>query len=138
MKCRPRYGLCGESARKRSAAKAQISEPNFEPGQRPSRAFPGSTVSARDSNLPAILASGAIDPNTDGTLPTTFGHSSHGFRKRGCVSLFDLRHPRPSEDYLYKCYPFGPIADDGIAIFIFSADACGDLLAWTLWKDEQA
>jgi hypothetical protein len=60
------------------------------------------------------------------------------FRKRGCMSLFDLRQPPPNEDYLYRCSPFGAVACNGIGILILSPSACDDLVPWTLWRDQQA
>jgi hypothetical protein len=92
------------------------------------------------SNLPAILTAGAIQPNTEGTLATTFGHSKNSyFRNRGCVSVFDLRTPPPDENFLWRCSPFSPARDpQGLAIFILSSAACADLLPWTGWKVEQA
>jgi hypothetical protein len=82
------------------------------------------------SNLPAILSSGAIEPNSDDTSASTFGHSQKSyFRKRECVSVFDLRAPRP-DDFDWRCWPF-PWTGTGLAIFILSPDACAGLLPWT-------
>ena len=92
------------------------------------------------SHLPAILASGAITPNLDSTLSTTFGHSKNSyFRKRGCVSLFDLRGARPTDDVLWKCSPFHlSRASHGLAILILATVACQNLMSWEAWRSEQA
>jgi hypothetical protein len=88
------------------------------------------------ANVPAITAAGAIEPNIDGAFATTFGCSSNSyFRNRGCVSLFDLRAPRPDEMYLHKCWPFRPGKH---AILSVSPTAYTALLPWTLWRDEEA
>jgi hypothetical protein len=91
------------------------------------------------ASLPAILAAGAIEPNLDSAFETTFGHSRNSyFRARGCVSLFDLRGPRP-EGSLERCWPFRPAVEGrGLAVFVVSLAACADLRPWTGWEEERA
>lgn len=88
----------------------------------------------RRENIQSILTGGGIAPNPDGLLRTTFGSSEASyFRKRGCVSLFDLVHP--SEDQIKEriadCWPFQTAAPDSdIAILIVKASAYGSLIRW--------
>jgi len=91
--------------------------------------------------LSSILADGQIKPNTDGTLPTTFGSSSNAyFRKRGCVAVFDYR-AEPTEEikfYRSKCWPFMPARDcnEGIAILLLKPDVYANLIPWTQSKED--
>lgn len=93
--------------------------------------------------LPSIIDCGEIKPNTDGSLPTTFGFSKNSFfRNRNCVSLFDYRS-EPTEEiigYRLRCYPFRPAdpPNGGIAILILKPEAYDNLIPWTLWKEENA
>lgn len=90
--------------------------------------------------LPAIIESSEIRPNSDGSLPTTFGYPKNGFfRNRNCVSLFDYR-TRPTEeikDFRRRCYPFSPSRppNGAIAILILKSDVYGTLVPWIKWKE---
>jgi hypothetical protein len=91
------------------------------------------------AHWPAILASGAISPNTDGQLPTTFGSSRNSyFRNRACVSLFDYRDP-PDEDIHFsrsKRWPLQPEArsTSGLTFAFLSPQSYARLIPWTNWK----
>ena len=93
--------------------------------------------------LPSIIKCGEIRVNTDGVLPTTFGFSNNSFfRNRDCVSLFDYRS-EPTEEirsFRLRCYPFRPAdpSNEGIAILILQSKVYGNLVPWTLWKEERA
>jgi len=93
--------------------------------------------------LPSIVESGEIRPNTDGSLPTTFGYPKNGFfRNRNCVSLFDYRLEPTEEikDFRRRCYPFSPARppNGAIAVLILKLEVCGALVPWTRWKEEKA
>lgn len=90
-------------------------------------------------NIEAILSSGALLPNTDGRLETTFGSSANSFfRLIGCLSVFDYRKQEVPDiaEYRGRCYPFqaarpgGP----GIAILMLKPESYQELLPWTEWS----
>jgi hypothetical protein len=89
----------------------------------------------------AICASGEIQANEEGRLPSTFGFSANSyFRNRGCVSLFDYRTP-PDEkirDFRSRCWPFQAArsADEGIAILVLERSVEANLISWSQWKEE--
>lgn len=92
---------------------------------------------------PAIQRTGAILPNIDGSLATTFGSSKNSFfRNRGCVSVFDYREPPDEEiiDCRRRCYPFQPAAPGGkgITLLVLNSSLHEHLQPWTLWQDEKA
>jgi len=92
---------------------------------------------------PAIQRSGAILPNSDGALETTFGSSRNSFfRNRGCVSVFDYRGEIDEEviDCRRRCYPFQPAlpGSDGIVVLFLNAVIHEHLLLWKLWQNEEA
>lgn len=91
---------------------------------------------------PQILATGAIEPNSNGRLPTTFGNYDSFFRKRGCISVFDFRLPPNDEilDFRRRCWPFQAATpgDEGIAILILNSSIYPVLITWNRWKDENA
>lgn len=95
----------------------------------------------RRAYWPAIYASGEIQPNNEGCLPTSFGYSANSFfRKRGCVSLFDYRLP-PDElirDYRSRCWPFqaARAENGGISILILDRSVEDNLISWLKWKEE--
>lgn len=98
---------------------------------------------ARREHWPAIEASGALLPNPDRSLPTTFGSSANSFfRNRGCICLFDYRAPPDDtiREYRRRCYPFQPAApgNAGVAILVLNQSVHGELLPWTLWKEAGA
>jgi hypothetical protein len=88
---------------------------------------------------PAILRSGAISPNADGQLPTTFGSSANSyFRNRACVSLFDYRQA-PDEEIRFsrgKCWPLQPDArhTSGLTFAFLAPQSYARLIPWTNWK----
>lgn len=91
-------------------------------------------------NIEAILSSGALLPNTDGRLETTFGSSAKSlFGLIGCVSVFDFRKqdvPNIAE-YRRRCYPFQADhpGDAGIVIFMLKPESYKVLLPWTEWSE---
>lgn len=92
---------------------------------------------------PAIVASGELLVNEDGSLPTTFGcsHNSY-FRKRKCVSVFDYRAPLDEtiRDFRSRCYPFQAAepGSEGIVILVLSPSIHHKLIPWTRCKEENA
>jgi len=94
----------------------------------------------RSANVASILQAGGISPNKDGTFPSTFGSADNSFfRKRGCVSVFDLAHPTPEDIqvHLCSCWPLQTARPgSGIAIFILASAACKALVSWERWKEE--
>lgn len=95
------------------------------------------------ANLPAILASGRISANLDGTLPTAFGASRNSFfRLRDCVSVFDYRTATDEEidKSLTKCTPWqaGRMCGFEIAIFFLNNAAGSRLEPWPLWKTTES
>jgi len=88
---------------------------------------------------PSIQRAGAILPNAEGELPTTFGSSSKSFfRRRGCVSVFDYRLEDGSR--LHGCHPLQAAVpgEEGVAVLLL-ADAIQDkLIPWSRCKDEGA
>ena len=89
--------------------------------------------------LEAILTSGEIRANGDGSLQTTFGYTNGFFRKRNCVSLFDHRRTATDEirHFRTNCWPLS-LAHNGIAILLLIPDIYDALIPWTRWKEEEA
>ncbi len=86
---------------------------------------------------------GAIVPNSNALLPTTFGVSKNSyFRNRGCVSLFDYREPETEEikKYRSRCDPMQAAEPgaDGISILIFEKSLHARFVSWEGWKKEAA
>ena len=84
--------------------------------------------------LDAILTTGEIRPNADGTYSSPFGSSNSFFRKRGCVSVFDLR-TASAQDRLSRCHPL-QIGERMAFLFVAKA-AWSVLVPWTRWEEEQ-
>jgi hypothetical protein len=98
------------------------------------RVFHVTTRAAYD----AIVVTGEIKPNFDGVNPSPFGSRGSFFRKRGCVSLFDLRAASATEidDYLCRCHPLQ--AGERIVFLFLARAAWNVLIPWTQWQQEQA
>lgn len=95
-------------------------------------------------NAVSIAKSGAIQPNVDGQLPSSFGSSQRGFfRLRGCVSVFDFKSPDEAtvRDSLWKCAPWYAArrkCDFELAVYFLAAQACDSLLSWKLNHEQRA
>ncbi|MCS3360017.1 hypothetical protein NYL07_09160, partial [Xanthomonas translucens pv. translucens] len=92
---------------------------------------------------PAIQRAGAVFPNIDGSLASSFGSSANSFfRNRGCVSVFDYRESPDEEivDFRRRCYPFQPAApgNEGITVLVLNTSLHEHLQPWTRWQDEKA
>lgn len=89
-----------------------------------------------------ILADGMIRSNKNQDFEFTFGQSENSyFRKRGCVSVFDLRSVTPSqlEDALSKYYFLNPSFVANHPVFLFLNQSwCEQLIPWSKRKDEEA
>ena len=94
------------------------------------------------NNFSGIVQASEIRPNVDGAFPSRFGDRSNGFfRKRGCVSLFDLRDvdDETLERQLMKCRPLGTSFGFYDAIVLVVSRAVHPrLISWERWKDEKA
>lgn len=93
----------------------------------------------RRRNMEAIHCSGALLPNADGQLETTFGSSANSFfRLMGCVSVFDYRKQNVPEiaEYRGRCYPFQAARPGGagIAILMLKQESYQKLVPWTEWS----
>ncbi len=93
------------------------------------------------SNLHKILKTKVV--NAAGGGEKTFGFGSNGFfRKRECVSMFDLREPNHEEfDFsLMKCHPLQPLTTKGrsVAVLFLADSAYPRLVSWSHWKKEEA
>ncbi len=82
-----------------------------------------------------VRSDGVIKSNQSGELGFTFGQSRFSyFRKRGCVSVFDLRTATPEQidDSLHKYYFLNPPFSKNRPVFLLLADACSEqLLPWS-------
>lgn len=89
----------------------------------------------------AILAAGAVEPNTVGR-ESPFGDTGSGFfRLRGCVSLFDYRAYGSAEweEHAYKCLPTLPLRENfAIVVLLLHEDQHAKLVPWNMWKEEEA
>ncbi|MEG2804744.1 MAG: hypothetical protein RSA25_11280 [Stenotrophomonas sp.] len=90
-------------------------------------------------HMEAIICSGALLPNADGHLETTFGSSANSFfRLNGCVSVFDYRNHEVAgiAEYRRRCYPFQAARPGGagIAILMLKPESYQELLPWTEWS----
>lgn len=90
---------------------------------------------------PAIAKAGAILPNRDGSLRTTFGSSENSFfRNRDCVSVFDYRLPLDEKikSFRNRCHPFRPAepGTDGIAIAVLKSSLYSQLIPWSKWQEQ--
>lgn len=89
-----------------------------------------------------IVSDGIIKPNADGGFAFTFGQSKNSyFRKRNCLSLFDLRAATPQQIYdsLEKYYFLNPPFTENRPVYLFLNACCFDkLVPWTKWKEENA
>lgn len=86
-------------------------------------------------NWPRIKAAGAVLPNADGSLTTTFGRSDNSFfRTRNCVSVFDWRDGPAGEPGSFRssCWPFQPAepGNTGVAVLLLRRSVENRLLAW--------
>jgi len=92
-------------------------------------------------NIPLIVKSGAILPNTENKWNSLFGNSENGFfRLRGCVSLFDYRDygSEEWEAHAYKCNPTQIFHQtDSVSILVLSDKYHGRLESWINWKLEE-
>lgn len=88
--------------------------------------------------LPAIEATGALLPNQDGKLPSTFGLRSNSFfMKRNCVMLFDYRTVPEDRYYRSRCRPLQAAhPGGGVAILFITAAIHDRLELWTKSKEE--
>jgi hypothetical protein len=85
----------------------------------------------------SILKQGAIKSNETGEFPYSYGMSENSyFRKRGCVSVFDLRAIR-FEHWEFAELPTGfgaflnPAAAQNKPVFLFLRDCCDEnLIKW--------
>lgn len=89
-----------------------------------------------------VMSDGVIRANADGRFSFTFGQSENSyFRKRNCVSVFDLRARTPEqiEDSLGKYYFLNPSFAENRPVYLFLNASCFDkLVPWTKWKEERA
>jgi hypothetical protein len=89
----------------------------------------------------AILAAGAVEPNTV-ERASPFGNTRNGFfRLRGCVSVFDYRaYGSPKwQEHAHKCLPTSPLREDRPVVVLFlKEEHHPDLIPWSKWKDEAA
>ncbi|MDI6727158.1 MAG: hypothetical protein QMD32_09320, partial [Smithellaceae bacterium] len=89
-----------------------------------------------------ILETGTINLNQDGSLGYTFGQSETSyFRRRGCISVVDLREVKQEEldDGLLKYYFLNPSFAKNKPVFLqLSPSTYATLIPWSRWKDEQA
>lgn len=92
--------------------------------------------------LRGIEASGAILPNIDNSFPSRFETRPNGFfRKRGCVSVFDLRTATDDqiEQCLHRCFPLRrDYQDDPPVVLVLAPEAYSDLESWEAWNTEEA
>ena len=92
-------------------------------------------------NIPLIVKSGAILPNTANKWNSLFGNSVNGFfRLRGCVSLFDYRDYglEEWEAHAYKCTPTQIFHQtDSVSILVLSDKYHDRLESWINWKLEE-
>lgn len=93
-----------------------------------------------ESSFIKIFETGAIEPNTNGRFPYTFGQSTNSYgSKRGYVCLFDLRAvPDDKLDLGLSKYHFlNPSHTENRPVFlIMSPEIYGELIPWTTWKEE--
>lgn len=95
------------------------------------------------ANRDSIAAAGAILPNLDYRLPSSFGASREGFfRLRGCVSVFDYRQVSDErlEDSLWRCSPWNAVrrCQYQLAVYFLAPEACAVLESWHLWGQQEA
>jgi len=95
-----------------------------------------------DSAVAQIISEGVVRSNSDGRFRFTFGQSQNSyFRKRNCVSVFDLRSATPEQidDSLEKYYFLNPSFTDNRPVYLFLNTCCsGRLVPWIRWKEESA
>jgi hypothetical protein len=93
------------------------------------------------SGYQAILAAGAVEPNT-GERESPFGNTENGFfRLRECVSVFDYRAYGSAEweEHAFKCLPTSPLREDRtIVVLLLHEQHHSKLVPWSKWKDEEA
>ena len=97
-------------------------------------------VTTREAYV-AIREAGAIRPNIS-TFPSPFGKYQSFFRKRGCVSVFDLRTATP-EQISVSVGKSGLLSPGRSGkwpqVYLFLASECFErLVPWTRWKEEDA
>lgn len=92
--------------------------------------------------VPQIISEGVIRSNADGRFSFTFRQSENSyFRKRNCVSVFDLRSATPEQidDSLGKYYFLSPSFAENHPVYLFLNASCFDrLVPWIRWKEESA
>jgi hypothetical protein len=88
-----------------------------------------------------ILSSGAIKSNQAGEFCFTFGQSEYSyFRKRACVSVFDLRTVNQDDlDLaLHKYYFLNPPFSKDKPVFLFLRESCFEqLIPWSKSKEDE-
>jgi hypothetical protein len=89
-----------------------------------------------------LLAEGMIKTNENGDFAFTFGQSANSyFRRRGCVSVFDLRSvtSAQSEDSLRKYYFLTTWFTTNKPVFLcLNSTGFERLIPWIRWKEEEA
>ena len=90
----------------------------------------------------SILLDRTIKTNETGMYPFSYGQSENSFfRKRGCVSVCDLRNISDAEinTALMKYNFLNPCFGKDANIYLFIKSDCHNLLvSWKKWHDEKA
>ena len=95
-----------------------------------------------ERGIAQIVLDGVIRSNLDGKLNFTFGQSENSyFRKRNCVSVFDLRAAtqKQIDDSLEKYYFLNPSFTENRPVYLFLHACCLDkLVSWIRLREEGA
>ena len=95
-----------------------------------------------DDAVARIISEGAIRTNAEGQFKFTFGQSEHSyFRKRNCVSVFDLRSVTSDQidESLNKYYFLNPPFAENRPVYMFLNACCFDrLVPWSRSQEESA
>jgi len=95
-----------------------------------------------DDAVAQIISEGAIRLNAEGNFRFTFGQSEHSyFRKRNCVSVFDLRFvtPKQIDESLDNYYFLNPEFAENRPVYMFLNACCFDkLVPWSRPNEESA
>lgn len=87
-----------------------------------------------------IRRDGRITSNVDGKFQMTCSQSEVSyFRKKGCVSLIDLRNPSEGElaDGLRKYYFLHPFTSNSSVFLILKPTCYPDLISWEISKEDE-
>jgi hypothetical protein len=87
-----------------------------------------------------IRRDGRITSNVDGKFPMTCSQSEMSyFRKKGCVSLIDLRNASEAElaDGLCKYYFLHPFTSNRSVFLILKPTCDPDLISWEISKEDE-